>query len=393
MATVHDNQSTAPGSGGEQQQAAAGPAAAQSTAPGSGGEQQQAAAEPAAGQPPGGHTSAGKSALKALRQKLANLVKFWYANVRPGQPEYFNKELWEHKGSWQPVWDKLQQDINDAGAPHFQELVRVRSAINGWHPDNLEQVTRIFTQVLSDVVHEENRSKGPYKPGSEPFPDSISPAGPLPGTPPAAGDSSQPPAGVDDPAETIQQQDNPATAMETETAAPAAGSAAASAGSDGPAATEAAATAAGSPQATAAAAQQSPTPETRRIHKKVSSNRKKTRPVRRPPRATQQPPRSRRKPTPRALSEIRKYQRSTDLLMRKLPFQRLCREIADQMAVENPEYANFRWQSQAILALQEASEAHLVGLFEDTNLCAIHAKRVTIMRKDMQLARKLRGDA
>jgi hypothetical protein len=89
MATVHDNQSTAPGSGGEQQQAAAGPAAAQSTAPGSGGEQQQAAAEPAAGQPPGGHTSAGKSALKALRQKLANLVKFWYANVRPGQPEYF----------------------------------------------------------------------------------------------------------------------------------------------------------------------------------------------------------------------------------------------------------------------------------------------------------------
>ena len=78
--------------------------------------------------------------------------------------------------------------------------------------------------------------------------------------------------------------------------------------------------------------------------------------------------------------------------MRKLPFQRLCREIANQMAAENPEHANFRWQSQAILALQEASEAHLVGLFEDTNLCAIHAKRVTIMRKDMQLARKLRGD-
>ena len=114
-----------------------------------------------------------------------------------------------------------------------------------------------------------------------------------------------------------------------------------------------------------------------------------------PPQATQQPPpraappRRRRK---RALNEIKKYQRSTELLMRKLPFQRLCREIADQMAVENPEYANFRWQSQAILALQEASEAHLVGLFEDTNLCAIHAKRVTIMRKDMQLARKLRGD-
>lgn len=51
----------------------------------------------------------------------------------------------------------------------------------------------------------------------------------------------------------------------------------------------------------------------------------------------------------------------------------------------------FRWQSQAIQALQEASEAFLVHLFEDTNLCAIHAKRVTIMQSDIQLARRIRG--
>jgi histone H3 len=87
-----------------------------------------------------------------------------------------------------------------------------------------------------------------------------------------------------------------------------------------------------------------------------------------------------------ALREIRKYQKSTELLMRKLPFQRLIREIAQEFR------ADLRFQSTAILALQEASEAYLVGLFEDTNLCAIHAKRVTIMPKDMQLARRIRGE-
>ena len=90
-----------------------------------------------------------------------------------------------------------------------------------------------------------------------------------------------------------------------------------------------------------------------------------------------------------ALREIRKYQRSTDLLIRKLPFQRLVREIADELC---PEPNKKRWQSAAILALQEASEAYLVSLFEDTNLCAIHAKRVTIMTKDLQLARRIRGE-
>ena len=87
-----------------------------------------------------------------------------------------------------------------------------------------------------------------------------------------------------------------------------------------------------------------------------------------------------------ALREIRKFQKSTDLLIRKLPFQRLIREIASDFK------SDLRFQSQAVLALQEAAEAYLVGLFEDTNLCAIHAKRVTIMPKDMQLARRIRGE-
>lgn len=87
-----------------------------------------------------------------------------------------------------------------------------------------------------------------------------------------------------------------------------------------------------------------------------------------------------------ALREIRKYQKSTELLIRKLPFQRLVREITQEFKVD------LRFQSNAIIALQEACEAYLVGLFEDTNLCAIHAKRVTIMPRDIQLARRIRGE-
>merc|ERR1739848_569200 len=87
-----------------------------------------------------------------------------------------------------------------------------------------------------------------------------------------------------------------------------------------------------------------------------------------------------------ALREIRRYQKTTDLLLRKLPFQRLVREIANSFNQD------LRFQSSSILALQEASEAYLIGLFEDTNLCAIHAKRVTIMSKDVQLARRIRGE-
>jgi histone H3 len=75
-----------------------------------------------------------------------------------------------------------------------------------------------------------------------------------------------------------------------------------------------------------------------------------------------------------ALREIRRYQKSTDLLIRKLPFQRLIREIAQDYRTDN------RFQSTALEALQEAAEDYLVSLFEDTNLCAIHAKRVTIRK-------------
>ena len=87
-----------------------------------------------------------------------------------------------------------------------------------------------------------------------------------------------------------------------------------------------------------------------------------------------------------ALREIRHYQKSSALLIRKLPFQRLVREIAQDFKTD------LRFQSAAILCLQEAAEAYLVGLFEDMNLCAIHARRVTITPKDLQLARRIRGE-
>lgn len=92
------------------------------------------------------------------------------------------------------------------------------------------------------------------------------------------------------------------------------------------------------------------------------------------------------RPGTKALREIRTFQKSTELLMRKLPFQRLVREIADRFETD------LRFQSAAISALQEASEAYIVGLFEDANYCALHGKRVTIMPKDMQLARRIRGE-
>lgn len=88
----------------------------------------------------------------------------------------------------------------------------------------------------------------------------------------------------------------------------------------------------------------------------------------------------------RALQEIRKYQRSTDLLIKKLPFQRLVRDIAQNFK------ADLRFQSTAILAIQEAAEAFLVRLFEDVNLLAAHSKRSTIFISDMKLAQRIRGD-
>ncbi|KAF1750634.1 hypothetical protein GCK72_017185 [Caenorhabditis remanei] len=87
-----------------------------------------------------------------------------------------------------------------------------------------------------------------------------------------------------------------------------------------------------------------------------------------------------------ALREIRRYQKSTELLIRKAPFQRLVREIVQDYMTE------LRFQTSAFLAMQEASEAYLVEIFKLSNLCALHAKRVTIMPKDIQLARRIRGE-
>ncbi|XP_045178328.1 uncharacterized protein LOC128550687 [Mercenaria mercenaria] len=99
-------------------------------------------------------------------------------------------------------------------------------------------------------------------------------------------------------------------------------------------------------------------------------------------------PRKRRyRPGTKALLEIRKYQKSTDLLLRKMPFARLVREICLALYPDK----RHLWTAHALMAIQEAAEAYLVHLFEDGNLCAIHAKRVTIMPKDLYLARRLHG--
>ena len=88
-----------------------------------------------------------------------------------------------------------------------------------------------------------------------------------------------------------------------------------------------------------------------------------------------------------ALHEIRQYQKSTELLIRKLPFSRLVHEIAQEVGKRD-----LHFQGSTIICLQEAAEAFLVSLLEDANLCTIHAKRVTIMPKDIQLACRIRGE-
>ena len=93
----------------------------------------------------------------------------------------------------------------------------------------------------------------------------------------------------------------------------------------------------------------------------------------------------------RALEEIRKYQQSSKLLIRRLPFARLVRETALPFIDKSRKKYASKWQVKALEALQEAAESYLVHLFEDANLCAIHAKRVTLMVKDIQLARRIRG--
>jgi len=96
---------------------------------------------------------------------------------------------------------------------------------------------------------------------------------------------------------------------------------------------------------------------------------------------------SRFRPGTQVLAMIRKYQKSTELLIRRRPFQRLVREVAKGFSTDD-----VRFTSHALAAFHEASEAYLVNLFQDVNLCAIHAKRVTVMCKDMQLARRIRGE-
>jgi len=92
------------------------------------------------------------------------------------------------------------------------------------------------------------------------------------------------------------------------------------------------------------------------------------------------------RPGIKALREIRKFQRSTDLLIHRLPFARLVKEITLQF------HHSLQWQTVALEALQYASEDYIIGLMEDANLSAIHAKRVTVMPKDIQLARRIRGN-
>jgi histone H3 len=88
-----------------------------------------------------------------------------------------------------------------------------------------------------------------------------------------------------------------------------------------------------------------------------------------------------------ALREIKKFQKGTELLLRKAPFQRLVREVAQGFK------DGLRFQSSAVAAIQEATESYVISVLSDTSLCAVHAKRVTAMPRDLQLARRLRGEA
>lgn len=127
-------------------------------------------------------------------------------------------------------------------------------------------------------------------------------------------------------------------------------------------------------------------PQKQRAIKSTTGRKKKSKP--KPARKQQSMvaiPR-RYRPGAYAIRDIRKYQRSTELLIKRVPFQRLVREITADVR------DGLRYQLTALMALQEATESYLVQLFEDSNLCAIHAKRVTIMPKDIQLAKRIRGD-
>ena len=104
------------------------------------------------------------------------------------------------------------------------------------------------------------------------------------------------------------------------------------------------------------------------------------------------------RPDTAALREIRRYQKSTDFLIQKLPFQRMLKDMTHN-SLEQLKHMDItkllaipRMQVSTVACHQTTSEAKLVELFEDTNLCAIHAKRVTIMEKDLKLAMRIAQD-
>merc|ERR1719391_474595 len=135
--------------------------------------------------------------------------------------------------------------------------------------------------------------------------------------------------------------------------------------------------------ANASLLQNSAMADTSQVNHRTSSKRKRNG-------ESNTPRRKRFRPGHQALKEIRKYQKSVDLLIPALPFSRLVRETAHNI-LGFQHLQDFRFQSAALMALQEACEAFLVILFEDSLLCAIHAKRVTVMPKDLRLARRIRG--
>ena len=102
------------------------------------------------------------------------------------------------------------------------------------------------------------------------------------------------------------------------------------------------------------------------------------------------------RPGPVALHEICQYQKTTECLIKKSPFQKLIWNISQEywicpQGLGTPSM-QVRFQSAAITALQEAAENFIVGLFEDVNLLAVHAKRVTVMPRDIKLALRICGD-
>ena len=122
--------------------------------------------------------------------------------------------------------------------------------------------------------------------------------------------------------------------------------------------------------------------------KQLGAKKRKTAPPSKKDGQTSAQGRKRRyKPGTVALREIRRFQNTTELLLRKLPFTRLVREVLQDLWPSN----QIRWKMSALMAIQEAAEAYLVALFEDTNIVAINSRRVTIMPRDIHVVRRIRG--